>query len=254
MKVNLLLAGALLASATIHVPARAADIIPTPLHAFELNGTLKDSKGDATASLVRGAQLGGAGVTFRPDQGITLNGALASAAVYSLEFAFRFDQLNDTFSRLFSSGGVDRGLYVYRAAPNDAFLTWYEGSLLGNAKFTTGDMHHIVFTRDALGMSAYLDGKSAFNLTGNYASSVIDGPLNMFLDNGNEESGGFADFVRTYDTRLSELQASQLYASYLSGPGAVPEPAAWALMILGFGAVGTALRRQRRLKPALAYN
>lgn len=34
-----------------------------------------------------------------------------------------------------------------------------------------------------------------------------------------------------------------------NGPGAVPEPSAWAMMILGFGAVGFALRarRQRRL-------
>lgn len=33
--------------------------------------------------------------------------------------------------------------------------------------------------------------------------------------------------------------------------GAVPEPAAWALMILGFGVIGTALRRRRGV-PALA--
>jgi len=28
-------------------------------------------------------------------------------------------------------------------------------------------------------------------------------------------------------------------------PGGVPEPASWALMILGFGAVGASLRRRR---------
>lgn len=33
-------------------------------------------------------------------------------------------------------------------------------------------------------------------------------------------------------------------------PGGVPEPGAWALMILGFGAAGHALRRQRRLLAA----
>ena len=32
---------------------------------------------------------------------------------------------------------------------------------------------------------------------------------------------------------------------------AVPEPATWAMMLLGFGAVGTALRRSRRRKPRL---
>ena len=33
-------------------------------------------------------------------------------------------------------------------------------------------------------------------------------------------------------------------------PGAVPEPAAWALMIIGFGAAGASLRARRRLKAA----
>jgi len=35
-------------------------------------------------------------------------------------------------------------------------------------------------------------------------------------------------------------------------PGAVPEPAAWALMILGFGGVGATLRRRRALVFAAA--
>ena len=34
------------------------------------------------------------------------------------------------------------------------------------------------------------------------------------------------------------------------GPNAVPEPATWAMMLLGFGAIGLAMRRRRR--PALA--
>ena len=34
-------------------------------------------------------------------------------------------------------------------------------------------------------------------------------------------------------------------------PAAVPEPATWTFMILGFGAVGGALRRQRRIRTAM---
>lgn len=33
---------------------------------------------------------------------------------------------------------------------------------------------------------------------------------------------------------------------FATGPGAVPEPASWALMLLGFGVIGTAMRRSRR--------
>jgi hypothetical protein len=35
-----------------------------------------------------------------------------------------------------------------------------------------------------------------------------------------------------------------------AGPGAVPEPATWAMMLLGFGGIGLTMRRRR--KPALA--
>lgn len=38
--------------------------------------------------------------------------------------------------------------------------------------------------------------------------------------------------------------------SFVGGAGAVPEPSAWALLILGFGAVGAGMRRR---KPAVSY-
>lgn len=38
-------------------------------------------------------------------------------------------------------------------------------------------------------------------------------------------------------------------AQFDAGPGAVPEPATWAVMVLGFGSVGAALRGRRRFPP-----
>ncbi|MDZ4375723.1 MAG: PEPxxWA-CTERM sorting domain-containing protein [Phenylobacterium sp.] len=37
-----------------------------------------------------------------------------------------------------------------------------------------------------------------------------------------------------------------------AGPGAIPEPGAWALMITGFGLTGAALRGRRRVQPTVA--
>jgi hypothetical protein len=39
----------------------------------------------------------------------------------------------------------------------------------------------------------------------------------------------------------------------VAGPGGVPEPSAWALLIIGFGAVGGALRRGRKVRASLSY-
>jgi hypothetical protein len=42
-----------------------------------------------------------------------------------------------------------------------------------------------------------------------------------------------------YSLTISDLDASP------TPPGAVPEPATWAMMLLGFGAIGFAMRRQK---------
>jgi PEP-CTERM motif len=57
-----------------------------------------------------------------------------------------------------------------------------------------------------------------------------------FLTGGNP--GGTADSIRQVRINLAEN-------------GAVPEPATWAMMLLGFGAAGVALRRSRRRKGVL---
>ena len=46
-----------------------------------------------------------------------------------------------------------------------------------------------------------------------------------------------------WDVLLDDVQLNAI-------GGAVPEPASWALMIGGFGAIGASLRRSRRLQPA----
>ncbi|WP_375402288.1 PEPxxWA-CTERM sorting domain-containing protein [uncultured Sphingomonas sp.] len=63
--------------------------------------------------------------------------------------------------------------------------------------------------------------------------------------------GGIADFGRTARVGLTlpegvtYTSASGVFLTAVGVPGAVPEPATWASMILGFGLVGGALRRAR---------
>lgn len=41
--------------------------------------------------------------------------------------------------------------------------------------------------------------------------------------------------------------ASPAFAQSVDGIGAVPEPASWAMMLIGFGSIGIALRRRRQI-------
>ncbi|MBB5687843.1 PEPxxWA-CTERM sorting domain-containing protein [Sphingobium boeckii] len=69
-------------------------------------------------------------------------------------------------------------------------------------------------------------------------------------------SGGsiFYGFAYTSDNILKsygfENVAGRAITATTAGP--VPEPATWAMMLTGFGAVGSAMRRRRSLKPQFA--
>jgi hypothetical protein len=65
------------------------------------------------------------------------------------------------------------------------------------------------------------------------------------------------DGVGTFDQLKIDAAGTDGFASlgpisFSSGVGAVPEPATWALMILGFGAAGVALRRKAKGQAAYA--
>jgi hypothetical protein len=78
----------------------------------------------------------------------------------------------------------------------------------------------------------------------NQSQTAIDGlnPLTFFTDDAataqGEASTGFVDYIRIFDTAITPGEAN---------PTAVPEPATWAMFIGGFGLVGGAMRRRRKL-------
>jgi hypothetical protein len=69
--------------------------------------------------------------------------------------------------------------------------------------------------------------------------------IGLSPDFGAREFDGSIGGVAVFNTQLTGEQIDGLYHSSAIGPG-VPEPAAWALLLIGFGGLGAELRRKRR--------
>ena len=161
---------------------------------------------------------------------------------------------NGTFNGHQAFGATWNGVGYYRSAADK--LDTFQGLLVDRSDVGVSDFD-IVFnygsmnweTGDASGGSHGLGGTSAavgFNAgTGNAAGTYYQAPGS--LQNGALIDGG-----------SNALNGQQLTFQVRAGVpvavppvvGAVPEPASWAMMILGMGAVGFAMRRKVRQSDA----
>ncbi|HEX7946761.1 MAG TPA: PEPxxWA-CTERM sorting domain-containing protein [Phenylobacterium sp.] len=87
-------------------------------------------------------------------------------------------------------------------------------------------------------------GDSVFSGDASLATWV-SGPVLTFTGTGGDVTLTIKDV--TTSGGISNLALDNLRLSVTGGPDAVPEPTAWAMMILGFGGVGGLMRRRRGL-------
>ncbi|MFN9846857.1 MAG: PEPxxWA-CTERM sorting domain-containing protein, partial [Alphaproteobacteria bacterium] len=80
-------------------------------------------------------------------------------------------------------------------------------------------------------------------------SDLVMGPSITFLGTARNSGSGFT-FPNVVGTTMNGRFGPNF--QYTVQSGAVPEPAAWALMIGGFGLAGAALRRRRAVASSLA--
>ena len=90
-------------------------------------------------------------------------------------------------------------------------------------------------------------------LLGDGTTGILTNAVNGTGNNGNFEigiTGGLFDAITITSTGDHGFAAiKQVSFEPVDGVGAVPEPATWAMMLLGFGAIGASMRRR---KPILA--
>jgi hypothetical protein len=110
-----------------------------------------------------------------------------------------------------------------------------------------------VYTQAQNTMTYYVNGKAVAAST-NFGSSPASFAIGR---NATFDSyfSGLIDNVFVYDTAFTAEQVGSLRSTGFPSPqspvAAVPEPGTWAMMILGFGFVGSTLRRGRKAKALL---
>lgn len=130
----------------------------------------------------------------------------------------------------------------------------------GQARFesTDGslDMARIFLTAGGTFTSAEFNLFNALGSTSS-VSIIVNGVAQSFaLGNGQnffgiQATGGDRISTIAFDTNgtgVADLR--QLRVGGVSTVAAVPEPGTWAMMLLGFGGIGVAMRRSRRRSPA----
>jgi hypothetical protein len=207
--------------------ALAATAVATATPAFAQVATVNGTPLNTTQSTT--SSFGGpAGTTASANLFLTLTGANTTTGVY--DFSYSFTNTNPSISNLVNFG--------FTTAPTLLNIT-------------------------GTGMNFYLDPN---NFPGGFTVNACAGPSgNNTCDAANGQADAFSGtFELSFGQNVSSISLNNFvdrYASLsqiggVSGEGTpvggVPEPATWAMMLLGFGAIGMTMRRSRRRNPALA--
>lgn len=119
----------------------------------------------------------------------------------------------------------------------------------GGAPVTDSSYHMLAYSYANSGITIYLDGAfyanaGAFSLHQFNQPDYIIGLRHQQANPANGYLNGSVDQASVYNRALSASDVATLYAE---GPSAVPEPASWALMLMGFCGLGVAIRARRRV-------
>ena len=177
-----------------------------------------------------------------------------SGAITDLAAGYTFSQDALAFTRdgnLGLASGVSAPPPADMNGPVGSFYETVEGN--GSATLTSD--------KGLTTFQFYMGSPDDYNsITFNFVDSSID-PITLSgaaiwggspQGNGDQSQGFTVNYTFSSQVKSVNFASSQNSFEFDKLAGGVPEPASWALMILGFGGAGAALRGQRRRQAAAA--
>ena len=215
----------------------------TLTHAYDFNtdGQVTDSVGVSNAALLNGATVSGGvlnldGVAARADFADYL--IPGGTGAYSVYLRVAGAPNTGTHTEIISQGFSGNGFYIGTAPGGGIRLT--DGHTFTGVPYPTdGLFHEFLLTNSLAGMTFSIDGTTVFTGT-QYAISLAGTPTRL--------GGQFNPYAEYFNGQIDTLKIFDGVATLAdaNGAGTVPEPASWAMMIVGFGLAGGALRRRAR--------
>ncbi len=236
------LAAATAAGALLAMAGAASAATLTHAYDFNTDGQVVDSVGASNATLIGGATVSGGvlnldGLSARADFADYL--IPGGSGAYSVYLRVAGMPNPSTHTEIISQGSSGNGFYI-GTAPGGAMRLTDGHTSTGVPYPSDGMFHDFLLTNSVAGMTFSIDGTTVF--TGSqYVISLGGTPTRL--------GAQFSTHGEYFKGQIDTLKVFEGVAtlSDVSGGGAVPEPATWALMIGGFGMAGVMIRRRRAL-------
>jgi PEP-CTERM motif len=247
---------ALSANETVTAPGVAnVNVAVGPLAATSGSAPPNYNVSNSVASLNQSAVLTGglAGTTERLQTGLltsnstgTATGASATATVNNLSTGIGLTALNDlALASIFRFGATtiqSQSTASSIGGLSASGATTIEGLTLGGSALQNFEFNAALFSNPAPNTVLFDFGGLSIILNQQIRNG--DG-LNSLGITTNAINVGFNNFVAGTGLANGNIIIGQTRAGVTAGVAAVPEPATWAMMLIGFGAMGVSMRRRK---------